>query len=468
MKRILKHWVTNSLALVVAVVVCRLLLGYWFGGTEDQGAHVKLWNAVQQHQNLYTQTRIQMWPPLWWILLGLWQLLWRGVTTIAPVWAGAVGATYALKLLYFTFEIALAFVLAIHLARVRSPGLPVVRSDVWRYAGYFLLLPATWAITSLHGNFDPLPAFLVIAAFLLLEFKTSETSAVLAAFCVGLAAMARTYPGIFTFPLLVLVLRRHGWRTALFAAVLAFVPTFLSLYPIYLMAPDAVAAALGYRGIQGAWWGLAALARITISNSLGMAIFKGTYPVFYLVMLALLVGLGTGLWRGKVRIMNAGLLLAIALFTFAPTIGNQNFYFLLPWAFWFALGFRQRAAGAFLVFVSVNFVLAYIVIPLDLGHPVWFQWTYDHNGGHVAQMASPRILVRFLEGFSAIFKLKELGYTPFMNLLMRVPVWGVMLWWFVSSLREIVAQWNVGDREPAVPRTVSSHAGTAPEGWPGR
>lgn len=456
MRLLTRQRVTNLVVLVLALVVCRFLLGYWFGGTEDQSGYVKLWNAVQQHKNLYSDTRIQVWPPLWWIFLGLWGSLWRGLAAFAPDWTAAVGVTYALKLLYYTFEIALALVLAVHLARGHAQGQPAARGDLLKYAGYFLLLPATWAITSLHGNFDPIPAFFVIAAFLLLEFKTEGTSALLAAFCVGLGAMARTFPGIFTFPLLVFVLRRHGWRTALFAAVLAFAPTFVSLYPIYLMTPDAVAAALGYRGIQGAWWGLAAVARLTISNSLGIAILRATYPVFYLALLTLLAGLGVGLWRGKIRIMNAGLLLAIGMFTFAPTVSNQNFYFLLPWAFWFAITSRQRAAKIFLALVSVNFVLAYVVIPLDLVHPVWFQWTYDHDGGHVARMASPRLLVGFLERFTAIFKLRELGYAPFIHLIMRVPVWGVMIWWFVSSLREVIAQWKGSDRGSATHLLESS------------
>ncbi len=456
MRRLLGHWVTNLVFLVLALVVCRFLLGYWFGGTEDQGAHVKLWNAVQDHQNLYVQTRIQVWPPLWWILLGLWGSLWRGLAILAPGWVAAVGATYALKLLYYTFEIALALLLAVHLASDRAQDLLAGRRDVLKYAGYFLLLPATWVLTSLHGNFDPIPAFFVVSAFLLLEFKTTETSSLLAAFCVGLGAMARTFPGIFAFPVLVSVLRRHGWRTVLFAAVLTVMPTFASLYPIYLMTPDAVTTALGYRGTVGAWWGLAAIARITISNSLGVAIFKGTYPVFYFSMLALLAVLGVGLWREKIRIMSAGLLLAIGLFTFAPTIGNQNFYFLVPWAFWFAIRFKQRAARVFLVLLSVNFLLAYVVLPLDLDHPIWFQWTYDYAGGHVARMTSPAFLVRFLRWFTASFKLKELGYTPFIHLVMRVPLWGVMIWWFVSSLREVIARWKDHRKAPQeLPSPVS-------------
>jgi hypothetical protein len=271
--------------LLLALGVCRFLLGYWFGGTEDQGGYVKLWNAIQQHKNPYSDTHIQVWPPLWWITLGLCGSLWRGLATFAPGWTAAVGVTYALKLIYYTFEIALALVL---------------------------------------------------------------------------------------------------------------------------------------------------------------------------VLLALLAGLGVGLWQGKIRIMNAGLLLAVGLFTFAPTIGNQNFYFLLPWAFWFAITSRQLAAKVFLLLVSVNFVLAYIVIPLDLVHPVWFQWTYDHDGGHVARMASPRVLVRFLETFSAIFKLKELGYAPFIHLVMRVPVWGVMIWWFVSSLREVIVQWKGSHQGQEVSRAATA------------
>jgi hypothetical protein len=131
-------------------------------------------------------------------------------------------------------------------------------------------------------------------------------------------------------------------------------------------------------------------------------------------------------------------LLTLGLFIFAPTISNQNFYFLLPWATWYAFAHGQRPAKVFLVAVSVNLFLVYVVLPLNLTNPIWFQWTYDQVGaGHVAPIPSPRFLVRFLDWFASVFKRRELGFAPFIHLMLRMPVWGVMIWWFVSSLRDV-------------------------------
>jgi hypothetical protein len=433
-----RPWIVGISAFVIAVCGLRLLLGYLFGGTEDQAGYLRLWRTIEQHGNLYVATRIQVWPPLWWILLGLWASLWRGLGTLAPGLTQFLGPSYAIKLLYYASEVSLAFVLGIHLARVRARGAPFSHGEIWHYAGFFLLLPATWVITSLHGNFDAIPAFLVIAAFLLLEYKNSETSALLAALCVGFAAMARTFPGVFAFPIVALILRRHGWKSSLFAAFLAFAPSFLSLYPIYLMTPDAVMQALGYRGIEGAWWGFAAIARIVISDAMGLTLFRVSYPVFYTALVLLVVGLCWGLLKGRIGSLQAGVLLTLGLFIFAPTISNQNFYFLLPWATWYAFAHGQRPAKVFLVAVSVNLFLVYVVLPLNLTNPIWFQWTYDQVGaGHVAPIPSPRFLVRFLDWFASVFKRRELGFAPFIHLMLRMPVWGVMIWWFVSSLRDV-------------------------------
>jgi hypothetical protein len=287
-------------------------------------------------------------------------------------------------------------------------------------------------------------------AFLLLQFEPTETGALLAAGSVGLAAMARTFPILFAVPVVVQVFCRFRWTTGVFAAALCVAPTFFSLYPVYLLTPEGVTHALGYRGIIGGWWGVGGLARLFVSDEFTRRVVILNYPIFYLAMVLLVAGLSWKLWRGTIAILQAGLVLAVGMFCFAPTISNQNFYFLLPWAFWGAMAWRQGAPRLFLWLVCIDLFLIYIVVPLNLDQPRWFQWTYDFPyAGHVPPMSSPAWLVEGLQWFCRIFKRDGLDYNPFIQLVLRMPVW-IALWvWFISALRSV-------SRGEALPRRIDS------------
>jgi hypothetical protein len=257
--------------------------------------------------------------------------------------------------------------------------------------------------------------------------------------------MARTFPILFAVPVVVHVFRRFRWTTGVFAAVLCGAPTFFSLYPVYLLTPDGVTRALGYRGIAGGWWGLGGLARLFVSEEFTSRIVNLSYPLFYIAMVLLVLGLSWKLWRGTMEVLQAGLVLAVGLFCFAPSISNQNFYFLLPWAFWGAVAWRQRAPRLFLWLACLDLFLIYIVVPLNLSQPLWFQWTYDFQyAGHVPPMSSPAWLVEGLRWFCSIFKRDGLDYNPFIQLVLRMPVWIALCLWFISALR-------TGSRMDAMP-----------------
>lgn len=258
-------WKYPLLTGVAAIVLLRLCLGYLFGGTEDQFGYMVLWDLIEKHHNPYTDSHTLVWPPFWWIMLGLWGSLWRLLASWIPSVMVRLGPSLFLKLLYYVFEILIASTLARYIlkAEPKDPSRPSTdRQRLAKMICIFLLLPATWIITSLHGNFDSIPAFFIIFAFLLLQYESTEISSLLASASVGLAAMARTFPFIFAFIVVVHVFRRFRWTTAVFAGALCVAPSFLSLYPIYLMNPDEVTRALGYRGITGGWWGLGGLARL--------------------------------------------------------------------------------------------------------------------------------------------------------------------------------------------------------------
>lgn len=139
----------------------------------------------------------------------------------------------------------------------------------------------------------------------------------------GLGMMARTIPGMFVLPLAVEICHRHGRRWCLMSALLVLMPTVLSLFPL--------------------------------------------------------------LWQRRVTVLTAGLLSVAGLFALAPTISNQNFYFLMPWAFWATVAECTPAARTFLWVVSLR-----------------------------------------REG---------LDYNPFLQIMLHFPVW-VALWvWFGRELR---------------------------------
>lgn len=432
------RWKYFILMGVVALFLFRFYLGYLFGGTQDQHAHMVLWDMINNHRNLYTDCHILVWPPFWWILLGIWGALWHLLLDMIPSIVGPLGPSLFLKLLYYIFEILIALILAKYVIRADStdPKSPIDEQRFMKLACIFLLLPATWIITSLHGNFDSIPAFLVIYAFLLLEFETTETSALFASVLLGLAVMARTFPAIFVFILLVHIFRRFRWATGIFAGILCAAPSFLSLFPLYLMNPDVIVSRLGYQGISGGWWNMAGLARLLVSAHLSKSAFELSYPIFYLAMMLLTLWLSRELWAGRIRIIHAGLALAVGLFCFAPTISNQNFYFLIPWAFWCAVAWKQTSARLILWYLCVNLVLIYIVLPSDLENPIWFQPAYEFlEATRQEQIQSPIWLIKALTWLTSVFKRDGLDYNPFIQLILRMPLWIILWIWFISILK---------------------------------
>lgn len=437
--RIWRRWKYPILMGAIAIVPLRLCLGWALGGTSDQQGYMVLWDLIEKHRNLYTDSDIQVWPPLWWIVLGLWISFWHLLQGLLPSFTSFLGASLFLKILYYVFEIFIALVLARYIVKA-GPEEARAAPDHGRFvklACIFLLLPATWIITSLHGNFDSLPAFFVIFAFLLLQFESSETAALFAAALVGLAAMARTFPFVFAFVAAAHTFRRFRWTTGVLACVLCIAPSFLSLYPLYLMNPAAIMHDLGYRGIGGGWWGLGGLARLLVSDRLSGEAVAFSYRAFYLGLSLLVVWLIRELWLGRSDILHAGLTLVVGLFCLAPTISNQNLYFLIPWAFWCVVVEKQSKARLFLWFVCVDMILIYIVFPQNLEHPAWFQWSFDYaEATRISPIPSPSWLVKALRGIVYLLKRPGLGYNPFIQLLLRMPVWVVLWIWFVSILRQ--------------------------------
>ncbi len=479
------RWVLLALGVFAAIIVLRLGLGTLFGGTRDQHGYVLLFEMTRRGINPYVASKIIAWPPFWWGLVAFWSSLWELIGALVPGWTRLVSPSIFLKCLYFLFEIALAWTLGSALDRRRRE-----RND-GRRAGArlgimlaFLWMPATWTITALHGNFDVIPSFFTFAAFLLVmqsETRASRlrknsgpsevrgfrdqlrrgneavvnhselsqrrmgatggvlpqpASARMAALLLGLAIMARTFPILFALPLAVYIWRDFGWRRALEAAALIAAPTIFSFAVLAIVSPEAIERILTYRGVVGGWWGLGGIARLFISDGFANDVVQWNLLAFYPLMLGLAGAVSFGLWHRRLKILDAGLLLVLGMFCLAPTISLQNFYFFLPWAFWFAVDRGDRHAKTLLWLASINLFLIYVVLPDSLINPTWFHQAYGYEaGGIVPRMPSPEWLIDLLQAYADTFKRPALAFGAFNQNVLRMPVWIALWWWFAQVLR---------------------------------
>lgn len=436
----LRTAVLIGVGLLVGIGVFRLGLGVMFGGTEDHRRYLYLWGISRfEGVNPYEGPLIMAWAPFWWLAVSGWASIWHALDRLLPLWAEWMSQPLFLKCLYYSFELALAGFLGYYLTRAKHVEEDARLSAILAAACSFLLIPATWVITALHGNFDPAPALFAFAAFMVLDRHTSISAAHIAAFLLGMAVMARTFPAMLAFALLTAILRRHGWRQALLCAVLVAAPSFVSLLPYYLRSPEAVRLrVLGYRGILRGWWGLGGLARLVVSDDFSKALVKHQLHLFYPLMgLATLVVCRL-IWKMRISVLQAGTLTSVLMFCAAPTVSNQNFYFLLPWAYWYAARHGRTAPRVFLWYLSVSLLLMYILLPLDLENPAWFQWTYDFpEASHVPPIPSPGWLVAGLEAICHRFKRDGLEYWPFIQNVLRLPLWALLWAWLISDVRKI-------------------------------
>jgi hypothetical protein len=443
---------------IVFVLVTRLLLGRWFGGTGDHAGYLLLWLMTEDGVNPYAQSEIMAWPPLWWMLVGLWASLYQELLSALPNLREMLPRFYFLKLLYFAFEVGVAAAITWHLRESSFPPGTSKRSTP-RVMAAFLAIPATWVITSLHGNFDPLPTLLAFVAFVACAETRSDTSAAIGALCLGLAIMARTFPVFLAMPLLIAITRQRSWKAGLWCGALVCLPTVVSLYPLYLLTPDRIQQLVfGYRGQGAGWWGLSGIGRLFAPEAVTQALFRFQFVVFYPLLLSLMSWLGYRLWVRKSSVYDVGMLSTIAFFCLAPTLSNQNFYFLLPWAFCAAAYRGSTAAKVFLWILSLDLLLIYVVIPLNLDQPSWFQWTYDFNAEiffwNIAELrnelspvnpkSTPEVLVRGLGWMATYLKREALEWNPFIQNVLRTPVW-VALWaWFIAELKSLFAPQKLG------------------------
>ena len=211
---------------VIVACLLRLTFACVADETVDIRAHHKMARVYASGGQLYTDTAHipYVYPPPWWF-----------VTHAADVLAQRFGD--------FPFWIILPSLLADVgtvwlLALFWSPLL------AWLYA----LNPVALVITSLHGQFDPIPTFFSVLALVLFQ-RSRRTSAALS---LAGAIAVKSFPVL----LVPLFMRRvSGWWNRIAFGCLAILPTMVLLLPHWLRDAHAVRTqAFGHTGVIDQGW----------------------------------------------------------------------------------------------------------------------------------------------------------------------------------------------------------------------
>jgi len=313
--------------------------------------------ALAQGLNPYQATHWLNHPPFWMeILFGLERLSTQG------------GADFILSVRLVLIASDLALLAATYLLlRTLQPAARCTRLLIIGYC----LNPLLILLTVQHGNFDAFSMiWVVLFLYFLVRFRNSSDAVdwLWSAACLGIAIYVKQFP-LVLWPLLVPGARQLDWRSRLAGPLLVIAPAALSLAPLYVLAPDAVAQnVLAYRSL-GNTFGL-----VGILSLAGYDNFLPLYAqVFTAVVLAGSVAVAIGLWRRDWRFDSDPVLfsamLLLGLFTLGPGYGSQYWFWIMPLILVcypnVGVGFR-RVIWTCMIIVVVTNVFEYAV-ELNLG-----------------------------------------------------------------------------------------------------
>jgi hypothetical protein len=277
-------------------------------------AAVELFNNV----NPYAATHWMNYPPFWMEVI-------FGVTYLSR-WTGA-DFLILLRIVLIAGDLCLLAATFL-LLRTLRPGSSCVRLLVIGYC----LNPLLILLTSQHGNIDGLSmVWVVLFLYFIVRFRNSSDALdwLLAAGCLGIAVFVKQFP-LVLWPLLVPGARRLDWRCRLMGPLLMIGPAFLSLAPLYVLAPGAIwQGVVEYRSFGNAF---GVMGIFTIA---GLSRYLSIYTSFFTIaLLAATIAAAVALWRRDWRydadpVLFSAMML-LALFTLGPGYGPQYWFWVVP------------------------------------------------------------------------------------------------------------------------------------------
>lgn len=219
----------------------------------------------------------------------------------------------------------------------------------------YALNPLSLLVTAYHGQFDAIPAALLIGSRAVLAVHPRRWTAPLAGLLLGLAVAEKTWPALVA-PLL--LVRIRGVRQQVLFATCAALPVLLCLALYQVRVPGgtlrALHTSLTYQGYLGTWGFSELLVRVTGSREAGIARAARLGPWVMLGALALSYMAALRLRRDSDRIA----LVIGAVYAAASGWGVHWLSWLVPVAL---IGARRwvaaylGAAGAYVTAVYLGF-----------------------------------------------------------------------------------------------------------------
>jgi hypothetical protein len=389
------------LLLLALGLVVRFVPAYLIYGSNDVGAWRLVIREFAMHHNPYLTKKLN-WPPLWPTLL-LYTARMQEVYSLPDY--------VAVKVIPILVDASVPIALYWWFARNQCDLKSAFRRALW-----YALNPVAIFTCAFHGQFDGIPAFFSLLAVMpLLAARPSSADTIHSAFWLNLGIMARTWP-VVLLPILLTHIRSAQRKAAYL--LLALVPTIACLYLLYLQAPRAVVEnVLLYRGGAGGW-GLTAPA-VFLSDATATKLAGVVRVILYLAWIALYVVV----WRRRLPLAPAALLGVLTFYVFSPDGGVQHFEWIVPLAV--LVDFRRMRLYTLVAGACIG--IMYIFSP--------------YNGEHFGFLKRTR---------SDLFWQTNMGHHHLViGMWNFLPLWLLCVWWYITLLRDTLAQPRSDDAAPA-------------------
>ncbi|MGE5596889.1 MAG: hypothetical protein ACM3S1_12760 [Hyphomicrobiales bacterium] len=232
------------------------------------------------------------------------------------------------------------------------PRTPASGADPRRLGVVYALNPTTILIATIHGQFDSVPLFFLVAAvFIAGRGEPSDRRAALTGLVLGMAILSKTWP-VVALPLI--AWHAGGWRERIICAVATGVLPLAGLLvycAVFTVGPDSpLDAVTGYSGVIGTWgyqlvlqhlgnWGLPGAHRLVRES-----FHVDQQLLAVLVALAAVASLRRSLEVGT----------AVVIFVFYAAAPGWGYHWL-AWALPFALlALPLPASGAYAAVASAT------------------------------------------------------------------------------------------------------------------
>jgi 4-amino-4-deoxy-L-arabinose transferase-like glycosyltransferase len=326
--------------IAVAVVVRLAAAGFVYGVVVgDVTDYVAVGQMVLRGDNVYV--RGYPYPPPWMFVSTLGVLLSQSLK---------IPLDFLIKLPLIAADVLIAGLLFKAVCRYRDDS----RLAALVGLGH-ALNPVSIIITSLHGQFDSLPAFFALAAVCLVLFTELHHTLTLSALLLGLGIALKGWP-VLLLPFVVAKLPTN-WRWKIWYTFIAALPAGATLLPFLIATPQRIFAGVfgysgvadhGYLGAMRSYW-FVRTGSLWLPGSMARDLTDKSKFVF-LIAYGLLFLLTIRRWDLKTQALG----IFLAFYTLYGGLSSQYLIWVLPFALlaveWMVIPYSIVGAGALVTF----------------------------------------------------------------------------------------------------------------------